>query len=313
MTDEFTLDEKQLIIRNLENFPHINQIINKDRNFFRKYNASYYQHIPECERDDRLEFTLANILKNIHVPNFLKKLQKLDKMIAQIPPDSKIKFGKKLTQLDFLGTFSEIEVYYNLILRGKKPELEPKISLNGNSVDLGFFLVGKFFLVEVKTPQLSNSINNYINSLPIHRSDPELYIGTGFLDEPNQRFIDATRHNSGLNSDSRDYPRESSRVEQLIFRDFIGGNLRNIDNSFSLPIILIINYERAKSTMTFYYGVLEWLALLMRENPPKEIQGILIYPSIMPLDNISYFFQNPNYDFLFDEIQLFSSLMKTKI
>ncbi len=153
MPDEFTPEEKQQIIANLATFSHIDQVIKKDQNFFRKYNASNYQHIPEIERDATLEFTLANILKNINQPAFYKRLQVLDDMLSKIPQDSKLKFGKKLSQPDFFSTFSEIEVYSHLLSRGKTPDLEPIISSNGNSVDMGFFLVGKYFYVEVKTPR----------------------------------------------------------------------------------------------------------------------------------------------------------------
>lgn len=309
MTDVFTDDEKQVILQNLEGFPQVNQIINRNNNFFRKYNASNYDHIPESERDDRLEFTLASILKNIDVPDFSNRLQKLDKMISLMPTDTKAKFGRKLSNIDFFSIFSEIEVYYHLLLRGKNPDLEPRISTNGNSVDFGFFLRGKYFFVEVKTPRLSNPINDYFNSLPAHDSDPELHIGAGFIDEANQRFVDVTNTNSSPEINFQGYPRESSRVEHLIFDDFIGGNLRNINNPFSLPIILIINYELARSSITFYYGVLEWLDCTMRESPPEKIQGVLIYPPPMPLDTTSKFFQNPNYGFSLEEIHFFSSLM----
>jgi hypothetical protein len=312
MPDDFTEEEKQSIIQSLEWFPHVNQIINKNSNFFRKYNSGNYDNIPEDERDDRLEFTLASILKNLEVPAFSDRLQKLDHMISSMPQNSKIKFGKKLTQLDFFGTFSEIEVYYHLLLHGKKPDLEPRISTNGNSVDFGFFLRGKYFFVEVKTPRLSNPINDYFNSFPANDSTPELHIGAGFIDEANQRFVDTTNANSSPDINFRSYPRESYRVEHLIFDDFIRGNLRDIDNPFSIPIILIINYELARSSITFYFGVLEWLARMMRESPPEKIQGILIYPPSMPLDTTSYFFQNPNYDFSSDEIHFFSSLMTTQ-
>ncbi len=310
MPDEFSLDEKQQIIQNLERFPQINQIIKKDENFFRKYTISNYQHIPENERDNQLEFTLANILKNIAERDFSNKLQKLDDMIALIPQDHKLKFGKKLTQQSFISTFSEIEIYYNLILRGKKPEIEPQISLNGNTVEFGFFLVGKFFLVEVKTPRLSKPLQDYFNSLRPHDSDPELHIGVGFFDEENQMFIDSTSSDLSSNTDFRVYPREYSRIKDLIFEETIGRNLRNIDKSFSYPLILIINYEFARIIASLSYDIFDKLALLMQENPPKEIQGILIYPSPMPLDNSSYFFSNPNYDFLLNEIQFFSSLIK---
>ncbi|MHB8162745.1 MAG: hypothetical protein ACYDDV_00170 [Methanoregula sp.] len=309
MTDVFSNDEKQVIIQNLDRFPHVNQIINKNTNFFRKYNASKYDHIPESERDDRLEFTLASILKNIDMSSFYQRIQNLDRMVSSMPQTSKTKFGRKLSQLDFFSIFSEIEVYHHLLLHRKKPDLEPRISTNGNSVDFGFFLRGKYFYVEVKTPRLSNPINDYFNSLPSHDSDPELHIGVGFIDQENQRFVDVTNTNSNLDINFRNYPRESARVEHLIFNDFIGGNLRTIDNPFSLPIILIINYEFARSSITFYYGVLEWLDCMMRECPPDKIQGLLIYPPPMPLDTNSYFFRNPNYDFSKEEIQFFSSLM----
>lgn len=310
MPDEFTQEEKQIVSQNLENFPHLNSIIHKNRNFFRKYNADNYQNIPVKDRDGCLEFTLANILKNMS--NFLKILQKLEMMLTQIPHESKIKFGRKLSkERDFFGTFSEIEVYYNLFRHGKKPDIEPKISMNRNSVDLGFFLIGKYFLVEVKTPHMCNPINNYINSLPSSKSDPDLHIGTGFLDVGHQCFIDTSNSNSNMNP--RAYPIESLRTHKLIFEDFIGGNLKNIDNPFSCPIILIINYTRAYSATPFYYAVLEFVASMMRENSPKEIQGILFYPPPLPIDTTSYFFLNPNYDFLSNEIGFFSSLMNARI
>jgi hypothetical protein len=309
MPDDFTEVEKQLIIHNLEIFPHLDQIINRNNIFFRKYNASNYEHIPECERDNCLEFTLANILKNINVPSFCQRIQKLDQMIALLPQTSNTKFGRKLSQSDFFSVFSEIEVYYHLLLRGKNPDLEPRISVNGNSVDFGFFLRGKYFYIEVKTPRLSNQINDYFNSLPVQDSDPDLHIGAGFIDEENQRFVDGTNTNSNPDINFRNYPRESARVEHLIFDDFIGGNLRTFENPLSIPIILIINYELARSSITFYYGVLEWLACMMRECPPDRIQGILIYPSPMALDTTSYFFQNSNYGFSEEEIRFFSSLM----
>lgn len=309
MPDFFNDAEKGTILQNLARFSHLNQIINRNANFFRRYNASNYTHIPESERDTLLEFTLANILNNVNFPSFNQRIQKLDRMISVMPQHSKIKFGRKLSQLDFFSVFSEIEVYHQLLQRGKNPDLEPSISTNGNSVDFGFFLHGKYFYIEVKTPRMSNAINDYINSLPAHDSDPELHIGVGFVDEENQRFIDVTNTHITQDSNFRCYPRESARIEHLIFNDFIGGNLRTINNPFSIPIILIINYELARSSITFFYSVLEWLACMMRESPPDEIQGILIYPQPMPSDTNSYFFQNPNYAFSEEEIQFFSSLM----
>ena len=245
------------------------------------------------------------------MPNFLKILNRLEMIISQIPQESETKFGRKLSQeLDFFGTFSEINVYYNLIKRGKKPVLEPRISVDGNSIDLGFFLVGKFFLVEIKTPQMYGPFIDYINSLPAHESDPDLHIGTGWIDEQNQLVIDSTRNNSEIDTNFRNYPRESSRIERNILEEFVDEQLRNIENPLSLPIILIINYERARFMIPFHYGVMDVLKSRMRENPPTKVQGILAYPPPLPIDNTSYFFQNPNYDFLPHEIQFFSTLMK---
>jgi hypothetical protein len=189
--------------------------------------------------------------------------------------------------------------------------MEQKVSLNGNNVDFGFFLWGKFFLVEVKTPRGSGRLKDYFDSLPSNDSDPGIHIGVGFIDEKNQLLIDAKSPNLGSNNNSRVYPRESSRIVDVIFEDFIGGNLRNIENPFSSPIILIINYEIARSIFPFSYDTLDLIASIMREDPPKECQGVIVYPPAMPIVNSPIFFPNPNYDFSSDEIQFFSSLMRT--
>jgi hypothetical protein len=308
MPEEFSSEEKQQIIENLERFPELNQIIERNNVFFRRYNAREYQYSRDNETDDNnLEFTLANTLKNIHYPKLFRRIQRLEQMLSRIPQQAKRKFGNKLIQPDFLSTLSEIEVYYNLILHDIEPEIEPRISANENTVDFRFIRNRRAFDVEVKTPRQSQRFSDYINSLHSHDLDPDLHVGVGSIDRENQLYIDASDLNS--NSDSRSYPRESSRIANLIFEEFIGRNLRNIDNSLSNPIILIINMEYAYSSISFYFDTLELLDELMRENPPTEFQGILIYPRL-PFEEIQYFFPNPNFGFLPEEIQFFSSLIR---
>ncbi len=309
MPEEFSPYEKRQIIENLERFPQLNQIIDRNEFFFRRYNARDYQYTGDNDRDDNcLEFTLANTLKNIDYPWLFRRIQRLEQMIARIPQEAKLKFGRKLIQLDFLSVLSEIEVYYSLILHDIGPEIEPSISANGNTVDFSFLLNRKLFYVEVKTPRRSERILDYFNSLPSHENFPDLHVGAGFIDRTNQLLVDATSLHPNNNLIVREYPRETSRIEQLIIEEFIGRNLRNIDNPLSIPIILIINLEFANSIFSFYLDTLEFFNLVMRENPPTEFQGILFYPHL-PIFDVQYFIPNPNYNFSSEEIHFFSVLM----
>lgn len=288
MPDEFTNDDKEFIIRKLELFPRLNEIIIRNQNFFRKYTSLSYQHIPESERDFRLEFTLANILKNHHIGNFSRKLHQLEDILSEIPIEIRRKFSTKLVQ-NFISTFSEIEVYYKLFVREIRPDIEPIISANGNTVEYGLLLGRKYFLIEVKTPRPSQRTIDYIDASNLHERNPEHPIGAGFVDIENQRFVDVVCSGISCDSDPRSYPREYSRVERLIDEEFIGRNLRNRSNLLSSPIILIINFEYARTFSIFSFDVIEELTLMMQNSPPPEIQGIIVYSYSLFLENSSRF------------------------
>jgi len=218
------------------------------------------------------EHRLASVLLNsINDSQYLNQLTQLDKCLQKYPTYIEKKFGNRLVE-NFFSFYSEIEVYHYLKKAGVDPERDVVIGPKGENLDFKININGKDFLIEVTTPRASEDFEDKSDKMRAEWCNPE----------------------SGIHI-------EKIRIKEIIENE-INKHFKNIDKSFSIPVILVINYSYAYPEIEC--GDLDFI----KQNPPRYFYGILLYKSV--LQKKSYFYPNPNLKISKEEINFFNGLME---
>lgn len=211
-----TEEEKEIIEKNLAQYPTLSSIIPRDHKFYQLDFDQYTGRIPPERFEEVAEFSLGGIL--LHSGDevgFRTLLEHVEGWLKLYPEYANEDFGKKL-QNNFWNFASELEVYDALKRAGCSPERD--VSLNGEAKNLDFKICpdGKDILIEVTTPRM--------------RLETELM----YSEIPHAGFFD---YNRGIEKEGYDGPSRAAVVAQ----NKVITQIQKVISGTDCPVILIIN------------------------------------------------------------------------